>query len=65
MTDKCPFKEAGRCDIWLDYQISLLALEEAKELAHGNWNEIMYLMDRVNELETLLKSLGIEIPPAY
>ena len=64
MIDKCTFKQAGRCDIWIDYQVSLAALEDAKELADENWKEISYLLDRVYQLEQYIKSFGIDIPPA-
>ncbi len=62
MNDKCPFKQGGKCDVWLDYQVSLIALEDASELAIENWEEINYLLDRVALLEKTLKDAGIEIP---
>ena len=65
MNDKCPFKQRGKCDIWVDYQVSLIALEDASDLANENWEEINYLLDRVALLEKALKDAGIEIPPKY
>ena len=32
MKDKCPFREGGRCNIWIDYQVLQYALQEAEEL---------------------------------
>ncbi|MHB8129527.1 MAG: mobility-associated LCxxNW protein [Mobilitalea sp.] len=37
-------------------------LEEADELCHDNWFEIQQLKDRVDQLEQLLRDLGVEIP---
>lgn len=65
MSPECPCSNHHDCDRWLDYQIALLALEDAKDLADENWNEIRFLLDRVEQLETLLRSAGIEVPSAY
>lgn len=62
MNDKCPFKQGGRCDIWLDYQVNLIALNEAEKLASENWKEILYLLDRIQLLECTLKNAGIPVP---
>ena len=62
MNDKCPFKQGGRCDIWLDYQANLIALNEAEKLASENWKEILYLLDRIQFLECTLKNAGIPVP---
>jgi hypothetical protein len=51
------------CDIWLDYQVSKVALSEAEELTHANWAEIQRLQDRIIQLETTLRSAGLDIPP--
>lgn len=50
------------CDIWIDYQVAQVALEEASELCSENWHEIEYLLDRVRLLEQLLIAAGIPIP---
>ena len=65
MYPECPYSKHHDCTIWLDYQIALIALEDAKALAEENWNEISFLLDRVEQLETLLRSAGIEVPSAY
>ena len=62
MNDKCPFKQGGRCDIWLDYQVNLIALNEAEKVASENWKEILYLLDRIQLLECTLKNAGIPVP---
>lgn len=65
MKDRCPFKDPGRCDIWMDYQISLNSLKETEELAHGNWIEICRLHERIELLESILRKNRIDIPPEY
>ncbi len=65
MSPECPYSNHHDCERWLDYQIALLALEDAKDLADENWNEIRFLLDRVEQLESLLRSAGIEVPSAY
>ena len=65
MNNQCPFKKAGRCDIWLNYQISLCELKEAEELASANWKEIQYLYSKVEQLENRLKEAGLSIPNEY
>ena len=62
MNDKCPFKQGGRCDIWLDYQANLIALNDAEKLASEDWKEILYLLDRIQLLECTLKNAGIPVP---
>lgn len=62
MTKECPFESRGKCDIWIDYQVTCAALQEAEELCSSNWNEIQYLLNRVKLLESLLISAGIEVP---
>ncbi len=59
---ECPFESRSKCDIWVDYQVVCAALQEAEELCSNNWKEISYLLDRVEFLESLLKTAGIEIP---
>lgn len=59
---ECPFESRSKCDIWVDYQVACAALQEAEELCSSNWKEISYLLDRVEFLESLLKTAGIEIP---
>ena len=46
----------------MDYQLTLLELEEADETCHGNWIEIQRLQTRIDQLEHLLRKSGIEIP---
>ena len=29
---ECPFNSRGKCDIWVDYQVACVALQEAEEL---------------------------------
>ena len=62
MMKECPFESRSKCDIWVDYQVTCAALQEAEELCSNNWKEISYLLDRVEFLESLLKTAGIEIP---
>ncbi len=62
MMKKCPFSPRSKCDIWDDYQIACVALQEAEELCSSNWKEISYLLDRVQLLEALLTEAGISIP---
>jgi transposase len=38
-------------------------LSEAEELTHANWAEIQRLQDRIIQLETTLRSAGLDIPP--
>ena len=59
---ECPFNLRNRCEIWTDYQVACVALQEAEELCSSNWKEISYLLDRVKLLEALLIEAGIEIP---
>lgn len=62
MMKECPFSSRSKCDIWVDYQIASVALQEAEELCSSNWEEIRYLLDRVRLLESLLIKNGINIP---
>lgn len=48
---ECPFHSRSKCDIWVDYQVACVALQEAEELCSSNWKEISYLLDRVKLLE--------------
>ena len=59
---ECPFNSRNRCEIWTDYQVACVALQEAEKRCSSNWEEISYLLDRVKLLETLLNEAGIEIP---
>lgn len=49
MMKECPFNSRGKCDIWVDYQVTCVALQEAEELCSSNWKEISYLLDREYE----------------
>ena len=62
MMKECPFNSRSKCDIWVDYQVTSVALQEAEEQCSSNWREISYLMDRVKLLEALLTEVGISIP---
>lgn len=62
MMKECPFNSRSKCDIWVDYQVACVALQETEELCSSNWKEITYLLDRVELLEALLTEAGITIP---
>ena len=62
MMKECPFNSRKRCEIWTDYQVSCVALQEAEELCSSNWKEISYLLDRIEILEARLIEAGIPIP---
>ena len=62
MMKECPFNSRGKCDIWVDYQVACVALQEAEELCSSNWKEISYLIERVKILEARLTEAGISIP---
>lgn len=62
MMKECPFNSRSKCDIWVDYQVACVALQEAEELCSSNRKEITYLLDRVELLEALLTEAGITIP---
>ena len=62
MMKECPCNSRGKCDIWVDYQVTYVALQEAEELCSSNWKEISYLLDRVELLEARLTEAGIPIP---
>jgi len=59
---ECLFESRINCEVWIDYQVACAALQEAEELCSSNWKEISYLLDRVELLESLLTTAGIEIP---
>ena len=62
MMKECPFNSHCKCDIWTDYQVACVALQEAEEQCSSNWKEISYLLDRVELLEARLTEAGIPIP---
>ena len=62
MMKECPFNLCNKCDIWVDYQVACVALQEAEELCSSNWKEISYFLDRVELLEARLTEAGIPIP---
>ena len=62
MMKECPFSSRSKCDIWVDYQVTCVTLQEAEELCSSNWKEISYLLDRVELLEARLTEAGIPIP---
>lgn len=57
-----PFNSRNRCEMWTNYQVACVALQETEELCSSNWEGISYLLDRVKLLEALLNEDGIEIP---
>ena len=61
MIKECPF-DFKNCDIWIDYQIACVSLQEAEEFCSSYRKEINYLMNRVKLLEELLINAGINIP---
>lgn len=62
MENRCPYSHDGRCDIWIDYEVLRYAQDESNDLLHSNWNEIVYLLDRVRTLEQYIVSIGGEVP---
>ena len=62
MMKVCPFNSRNRCEIWTDYQVACVSLQEAEELCSSNWEEISYLLDRIEILEARLIEAGIPIP---
>jgi len=62
MMKECPFNSRNRCEIWTDYQVACVALQEAEELCSSNWEEISYLLDKIEILEARLIEAGIPIP---
>ena len=65
MIKYCPFDERYRCYIWIDNEVLRYAQQESEELFHLNWNEIVFLLDRVNVLEDYIRSIGGTVPSAY
>ena len=61
----CPFDELYRCYIWIDNEVLRYAQQESKELFHSNWNEIVFLLDRVKVLEDYIISIRGTVPPEY
>ena len=61
----CPFDERFRCDIWIHNMVLRYAEEESAELFRSNWNEILFLLDRVRTLEDYIVSIGGTVPPDY
>ena len=61
----CPFDERFRCGIWIDNEVLRYAEEESAELFRSNWNEILFLLDRVRILEDYIVSIGGTVPPVY
>ena len=64
MIKKCSLAEDVLCDLWIDYQINLAALDESTELCHSNWIEICKLRERIDILESILSKEEIPIPPS-
>lgn len=62
MNDKCPFKDKGYCDIWIDYIVIKDEYSECNKLLHLNWKEITRLYERIDVLEQYIESIGGKIP---
>lgn len=62
MVKKCSFNKNHLCELWIDYQVNLAALDEATELCRANWKEILVLQERIEQLESALETAGVEIP---
>lgn len=62
MRKACQCTVNRNCEIWTDYQVALLSLEEAEELSHLNWIEIQHLHDRVCQLEKYIRDQGLPLP---
>lgn len=62
MRKDCQCTVNRNCEIWLDYRVALLSLEEAAELSHQNWLEIQHLHDRVCQLEKYIRDHGLTLP---
>ena len=65
MIKYCPFDERYCCYIWIDNEVLRYAQQESEELFHSNWNEIVFLLDRVKILEEYIRSIGGTVPPEY
>ena len=65
MRDYCAFSKNHTCLKWIDYEITRKQLEESDELCHGNWIEIQHMRDYINQLQSLLRENGIEVPVEY
>lgn len=65
MAKQCPYAESIFCELWIDYQITTAALEEADMLCQGNWKEIMALRERIDLLESLIINAGLKVPPGH
>jgi len=56
---ECPCDHSRLCDIWTEFQISRVSLEECSELLHGNWIKITRLRNYTDYLQELLEGNGI------
>ena len=65
MCDYCAFSKNHTCTKWLDYEITREQLKEADELCHGNRIEIQNMRNYIDQLQTLLRENGIEVPIEY
>ena len=65
MIKYCPFDERCRCYIWIYNEVLRYAQQESEELFRSNWNEIVFLLDRVKVLEEYIRSIGGTVPPTY
>lgn len=65
MVKMCRYAERRICDLWIDYQVTKVALQDVEELCSGNWKEIVALRDRIDLLESILTEAGIEYPESY
>jgi len=62
---ECPCDHSRLCDIWTEFQISRVSLEECDKLLHGNWLEITRLRNYTDYLQELLEYNGISYDDEY
>lgn len=62
MDDFCAFSQDHKCLNWEDYELTRHELEEADNLCHGNWIEILRLQVYIDKLKDILDKNGIEYP---
>lgn len=65
MIKYCPFDERHRCYIWIDHAVIRYIQAESGELLQANWNEIVFLLDRVCILEDCIKYIDETVPPIF
>lgn len=58
-------KSVCKNQLWIDNEVLRYAQQESEELFHSNWNEIVFLLDRVKVFEDYIRSIDGIVPPAY